>query len=95
MHERPKQSTRHDRAERNDPNTGHLLENKEITIRAQAGAAVKEKELLAERFVNKINKKEREKETKKSRKSQFVILYILLTTIFRGKSLDLIIPKKS
>ena len=72
MRERPKQSTRHDRAERNDPNTGHLLENKEITIRAQAGAAVKEKELLAARFANKINKKEREKETKKSRKSQFI-----------------------
>ena len=60
MRERPKQSTRHDRAERNDPNTGHLLENKEITIRAQAGAAVKEKELLAARFVNKIRKKEME-----------------------------------
>ena len=47
LRERPKQSACHDRAERNDPYAGHLLENEEVAIRTQAGAAVEEQELLA------------------------------------------------
>ena len=56
MRKGPKQSACHDRAERNDPNGSCLFENEEVAIRPQAGAAVEEQELLAERFC------EREKE---------------------------------
>ena len=62
LRERPKQSACHDRAERNDPYAGHLLENEEVAIRTQASAAVEEQELLA---VKKIVGEEKEKEEKR------------------------------
>ena len=65
MRERPKQSACHDRAERNDPYAGHLLENEEVAIRTQAGAAVEEQELLAVK-----KKKKRREDTKKKKEKK-------------------------
>ena len=61
LRERPKQSACHDRAERNDPYAGHLLENEEVAIRTQASAAVEEQELLAARFVRDKQKRRENK----------------------------------
>ena len=79
LRERPKQSACHDRAERNDPYAGHLLENEEVAIRTQASATVEEQELLAvKEFVGRNRKKEKRREDKKDegKKVKFFILKI-------------------
>ena len=70
LRERPKQSACHDRAERNDPYAGHLLENEEVAIRTQASAAVEEQELLAVKKLwekNKAKYESREEERRQKR----------------------------
>ena len=70
MRERPKQSTRHNRAERNNPDRRRLLENEEIAIGAQAGAAVEKQELLAERMCEQKKEKRKKEERRQRRKKK-------------------------